>query len=67
MARGGEATVRGEQAVTVSWRAGSRRLVLDANLSDARIAFPEAEGVFWRFGETDGEFGPWSVRWSVAS
>ncbi len=65
--RGGEATIRGDQAVTVFWRAGPRRLILDANLSDARIAFPETKSAFWRFGEADEEFGPWSVRWSVES
>jgi len=42
-----------------------RRLTLDANLSNGRIAFPETTSVFWRCGETEGEFGPWSVRWSV--
>ena len=64
--RGGEATVRGEQAVTVAWAAGRSRLLLDANLSDARVAFPEAGAIFWRCGETGDEFGPWSVRWSLA-
>ena len=63
--RGGEAAVLGEQAVRVVWRAGARCLTLDANLSNGRIAFPETTGVFWRCGETEGEFGPWSVRWSV--
>ena len=64
--RGGKRAVLGEQAVRVVWRAGARRLTLDANLSDGRIGFPEASGVFWRCGETEVEFGPWSVRWSVA-
>ena len=63
--RGGEAAVLGEQAVRVVWRAGARCLTLDANLSNGRIAFPETTGLFWRCGETEGEFGPWSVRWSV--
>jgi len=63
--RGGEASVFGEQAVRVVWRAAVLRLTLDANLSDGRVAFPETAGAFWRCGETDGEFGPWSVRWSV--
>ena len=63
--RGGEAVVQGEQALRVVWRAGAHRLILDANLSDARVGFPAAADPFWRFGDTDGEFGPWSVRWSV--
>ncbi len=63
--RGGEFSVFGEQAVRVIWRAGDKRLTLDANLSDGRAAFPVADEIFWRCGETDGEFGPWSVRWSV--
>ena len=65
--RGGEAVLQGEQALRVAWRAGTRRLILDANLSGARVEFPSAAVPFWRFGETDGEFGPWSVRWSVES
>ena len=65
--RGGEGAVLGDQAVRVVWRAGARRLTLDANLSDGRVAFPETTGVFWRRGETESEFGPWSVRWSVGS
>jgi maltooligosyltrehalose trehalohydrolase len=64
---GGEAAMLGEQAVRVSWRAGRRRLVLDANLSGSRVNFPMTQASFWRVGETDGEFGPWSVRWSVES
>ena len=63
--RGGEGEVLGEQAVRVVWRAGARRLILDANLADGRVAFPETIGVFWRCGETEAEFGPWSVRWSI--
>ena len=62
---GGQGSILGEQAVRVVWGAGARRLTLDANLSDGRAAFPEARGVFWRCGETEDEFGPWSVRWSV--
>ncbi len=62
----GDATILGEQAVRVAWRAGARRLTLDANLSRSRINFPPAEDhVIWRCGETEGEFGPWSVRWSI--
>jgi maltooligosyltrehalose trehalohydrolase len=63
--RGGEGAVLEEQSVRVVWRAGDRRLTLDANLSDGRVAFPETAGVFWRCGDTEGVFGPWSVRWSV--
>ena len=33
--RGGEAVLQGEQALRVAWRAGTRRLILDANLSDS--------------------------------
>ena len=62
---GGEGEVLGERAVRVVWRAGARRLILDANLADGRIAFPETTGVFWRCGKTEAEFGPWSVRWSI--
>ncbi|MBV9289503.1 MAG: malto-oligosyltrehalose trehalohydrolase [Hyphomicrobiales bacterium] len=64
--RAGDFVVRGEQAVSVAWAAGARRLILDANLSPARVAFPPAGRVFWRCGEADGEFGPWSVRWTVS-
>jgi len=64
--RGGDFVVRGKQAVSVSWAAGGRRLVLDANLSAARVAFPPGGDAFWRCGEADAEFGPWSVRWSVS-
>jgi hypothetical protein len=63
--RGGEAVLQGEQALRVAWRAGTRRLILDANLSGTRVEFPSAAAPFWRYGDTDGEFGPWSVRWSV--
>jgi maltooligosyltrehalose trehalohydrolase len=62
---GGRSAVFGEQAVRVVWQAGARRLTLDANLSDGRVAFPETTGVFWRCGDTEAEFGPWTVRWSV--
>jgi maltooligosyltrehalose trehalohydrolase len=62
---GGQGSVFGEQAVRVVWQAGARRLTLDANLSDRRVAFPETAGAFWRCGDAKAEFGPWSVRWSV--
>ena len=64
---GGQSSILDDQAVRVVWRSGERDLTLDANLSDARIAFPDASGVFWRCGETEAEFGPWSVRWSVGA
>ena len=63
--RGGEAELQGEQALRVAWRAGAHRLILDANLCDSPVRFPAAAAPFWRFGDTDDEFGPWSVRWSV--
>jgi malto-oligosyltrehalose trehalohydrolase len=63
--RGGEAELHGEQAVRIAWRAETRRLILDANLCDSPVRFPAAAAPFWRFGDTDVEFGRWSVRWSV--
>ena len=39
---GGEAIVVGEQAVRVTWQAGERRLVLDANLSPNPSSFLRA-------------------------
>ena len=65
IARGGEAHVHGEQAVRISWRAGAKRLLLDANLSGRRVGFPPSAAPFWQHGETGDEFGPWSVRWSI--
>ena len=65
--RGGDGQVIGASAVRLVWRAGGRRLVLDANLADRRSAFPQLVGeAFWNCGETQSEFGPWSVRWSLA-
>ncbi len=63
--RGGSGVVLGKQAVRVVWRAGALRLTLDANLSEDRVTIPGTIAVFWRCGETDGDFGPWSVRWSA--
>ncbi len=40
---GGEALVVSEQAVRVTWHAGERRLVLDANLSSNAVAFPKSD------------------------
>ena len=63
---GGEALVVGEQAVRVIWRAGERRLVLDANLSSSPVAFPAIEvDPFWLCGETGASLGPWAVRWGL--
>jgi maltooligosyltrehalose trehalohydrolase len=65
--RGGEAVVLGNQAVRVAWSTGTRRLILDCNLSGSRRSFPVVDSAFWRYGETGSEFGPWGVRWSVES
>ena len=62
----GEALVLGEQAVRVTWRAGERRLLLDANLSPHRVEFlPVGARIFWRCGDTDAALGPWSLRWGI--
>jgi len=64
--RGGEARVLGEQAIRVTWRAGQRRLILDANLSSSPVAFPASEAhPFWSCGEPGASFGAWTVRWAV--
>jgi maltooligosyltrehalose trehalohydrolase len=63
---GGKAVVVGEQAVRVVWRAGERRLSLDANLSPSRVEFPCAEvAPFWVCGEAGAALGPWAVRWGL--
>jgi maltooligosyltrehalose trehalohydrolase len=63
---GGQALVVGEQAVRVIWRAGERRLVLDANLSSSTLTFPAtAAPPFWLCGDASASFGPWTVRWSI--
>jgi maltooligosyltrehalose trehalohydrolase len=63
---GGRALVVGEQAVRIVWQAGERRLLLDANLSLGRVAFPPLEAPpFWLCGEAGATFGPWSVRWAL--
>ena len=45
----------GEQAVRVIWRAGERRLVLDANLSsECRRSFPASDArPFWLCGDAE--------------
>ncbi len=60
----------GEGAVVVRWSfGGGGRLTLAANLSAAPVrGFPATAGrVIWREGRPGegGEFGPWSVRWSI--
>jgi maltooligosyltrehalose trehalohydrolase len=63
---GGEALVVGEQAVRVIWRAGERRLILDANLSSSPVEFPSLDlSPFWLCGDTGATFGPWTVRWGL--
>jgi hypothetical protein len=65
---GGKAQVVGEQAVRVTWRAGERRLILDANLSLSPVAFPRLEiPSFWLCGDAGAAFGPWAVRWGLDS
>ena len=64
---GGEALVVGEQALRVTWRAGERRLVLDANLSSSPVAFPKQPTPvrFGSCGDAGASFGPWAVRWEL--
>ncbi len=63
---GGEALVVGEQAVRVTWQAGERRLVLDANLSSSPVAFPAVKAhPFWLCGDAGASFGAWTVRWGL--
>jgi malto-oligosyltrehalose trehalohydrolase len=65
---GGEALVVGEQAVRVTWQAGERRLVLDANLSDGPVAFPKSDvSPIWLCGDASASFAPWTVRWRIES
>ncbi len=63
---GGKAQVVGDQAVRVIWRAGERRLVLDANLSSSPAELPKSDArQLWLCGETGATFGPWTVRWGL--
>jgi maltooligosyltrehalose trehalohydrolase len=63
---GGESLVVDEQAVRVTWRAGERRLLLDANLSPSCVEFPSVEiPFFWICGDAGAALGPWTVRWGV--
>jgi maltooligosyltrehalose trehalohydrolase len=65
---GGEALVVGEQAVRVTWLAGERRLVLDANLSASSVEFPKNDvRQFWVCGDAGASFAPWTVRWGLQS
>ena len=64
--RGGSVTRFGNEAVQVRWQAGSRTLVLAANLSGHRVDFPPAAGrILWTEGDTVPPLGPWSVRWTL--
>lgn len=69
---GGHYFVIADGAVVVRWSVGAtEELMLAANLSDATVpGFPLARGrVFWREadpGHTQGQFGPWAVRWSLS-
>jgi hypothetical protein len=70
---GGRYYVVGNGAVVARWFVGTagKELMLAANLSDAIVeGFPPATGrVLWREGEPDqdtGQFGPWSVRWTLS-
>jgi maltooligosyltrehalose trehalohydrolase len=66
IAIGGEASALGEGAVRIRWRANERRLVLDANLSDQPVEYPDARGqIFWSEGEAGRVLGSWSIRWSI--
>jgi maltooligosyltrehalose trehalohydrolase len=63
---GGDALAVGEQALRVIWRAGARRLVLEANLSSSPVEFPPLElRPFWLCGDAGAKFGPWAVRWGL--
>jgi 1,4-alpha-glucan branching enzyme len=69
---GGRYGVIAEGAVVVRWsgRLPGHELSLAANLSAVPVTgFPPASGrVLWREGDpsdTDGHFGPWSVRWNL--
>lgn len=69
--RGGRYRILGDGAVLVRWALGdgAGELVLAANLSAAPVSgFPPASGrLLWREGAAgeDGNFGPWSLRWSI--
>ena len=75
---GGQYDVIADSAVVVRWSGRlpdgkltqNWQLSLAANLSGVPVpGFPPASGrVLWREGapsDTDGRFGPWSVRWSL--
>jgi maltooligosyltrehalose trehalohydrolase len=63
---GGEALMVGDQALRVTWRAGERRLGLDANLSSNAVAFPKSDvQPFWSCGDAGASFAPWTVRWGL--
>jgi 1,4-alpha-glucan branching enzyme/maltooligosyltrehalose trehalohydrolase len=59
-------------AIVVQWRVnGGETLTLAANLSNVPVqGFPAACGaILFQEGSAgeDGAFGPWAVRWSLAS
>ena len=64
--RGARRSFSASKRCASRWRAGDRRLVLDANLSARPVASPPlASRVFWRCGDADAGLGPWSVRWGI--
>ena len=66
--RGGSAAVLADGAVELRWQAGTRTLVLAANLSDRRVDHPARPGrVLWSEGDTVPTLGPWSVRCTLES
>jgi malto-oligosyltrehalose trehalohydrolase len=70
IACGGRYDVLGENAVRVEWDAGGEKLVLHANLSDARVRAPDALAglTVLDIGEIEEDaLGPWSVRWAIAA
>jgi maltooligosyltrehalose trehalohydrolase len=63
---GGEVLILGDQVLRVTWRAGERRLGLDANLSSKAVAFPKSDvQPFWSCGDAGASFAPWTVRWGL--
>jgi maltooligosyltrehalose trehalohydrolase len=66
--RAGKFRVSAEPAVEVVWQAKTRRLIVEANLSDRAVVFPLAPGeTLWTCGVAERGLGAWSVRWSLQS
>jgi maltooligosyltrehalose trehalohydrolase len=66
---GGRYAVHGEAAVSVTWTAGERELMLVANVSSEPGPVPPPTGrEIWREGDrrSDGRASGWYVRWSVS-